>query len=881
MATFIQGVTDEFGKIVPYTPNWQFLQSVYATKQAEYDRGFNMIKSLYNSFLNNPLTNSENEQFRSDMFKKLQKSLHSVSAIDLSNPTNVMKAKSLLDPISQDEDLIYDMQVTKHHQQQKGIMNQYKNSTDPEKRAMYSDYSAMDIAFAEDDLRTAKRGDGSIQAVTPRDFTPFEDVNTYLAEMAKKQGLGIKYTTKDPNNPAYLYKIENGEKAYLPFTNWAMTVLGNRFDRQFNVMGRVNGENKIRSMMKEQGISRQDALGMITNDLKEKLYQDKSDLADVSESSLQGVKNKIEIYDRLYKDGFPADKPEIKQQYLELLEAKEILEKDATNSKDDARKISEDNEFLANNIFSFLSDVAKQGTAQNWATSTADATYKMDMEADHVYLNQLKMAQAERHFQLNYKQKQDQFERNLALQQDKLAFEIQKAKNKGEIAGEEHVGQYVAGAEGSAYTGVEVLSESYSQNKDELYNRTFAAENGLINMALGNPNDFAKYSPVIAKLRKKANGQNVKLTPEEANLIKQYYQKIGGERTSMVTNISDSKRAASVLEALIYQTYDAASENMAVYSNSGNSAQASKFHQTFDQSFSIMRTLVQQKENIDEAHQEIAKVIKDPRNKDLFEGAKIVAYTPKGIPIYDLSNVSEAGRTYLSNNVIPAEFSARSRPTGNTYNFTGMTASEAYNLVNLSSEKGVEITTDGDVSMEELRTLNMTSLQQLFNKQMQASYDPATQMAIFRVAVDPTSSEARNLGLDSSGQNFTIKIPYNILREQGSLPRFAKYANMNTVNPTSYGLFEAFSSNADAAVRAPSYMKNSGFNWTVTGSHDANGRRGLLLTADVIDNSGKSRQLNPVFHLIDFTDPSEFTKMSQTINDIWTQYDASRGMSNR
>ncbi len=77
MATYIQGVTDEFGEIVPYTPNWQFLTAAYATGQARYDRGFNMVKSLYNSFLNSSVTNAENAQFRNDMFfkKKLMKYL--------------------------------------------------------------------------------------------------------------------------------------------------------------------------------------------------------------------------------------------------------------------------------------------------------------------------------------------------------------------------------------------------------------------------------------------------------------------------------------------------------------------------------------------------------------------------------------------------------------------------------------------------------------------------------------------------------------------------------------------------------------------------------------------------------------------------------------
>ena len=67
MATYIQGVTDEFGQIVPYTPNWNFLERVYASGQSKYDQGFAKVKSLYNSLLNSPVTNSENEQFRKDM----------------------------------------------------------------------------------------------------------------------------------------------------------------------------------------------------------------------------------------------------------------------------------------------------------------------------------------------------------------------------------------------------------------------------------------------------------------------------------------------------------------------------------------------------------------------------------------------------------------------------------------------------------------------------------------------------------------------------------------------------------------------------------------------------------------------------------------------
>ena len=211
MATFIKGVTDDASPMQLYRPDYAFLTQVYGTKQAEYDRGFNMVKSLYSSALNSPITNQENENFRTEAFKKLQGALKSVTATDLSNPTNIMRAQSLIAPISQDTDLAYDMAVTKYHAKQKQIMEQYKNSTDPKMRAMYNDYSKMDIAFAEEDLRNAKRGDGSIRQVQPRDFTPFEDTMEYLRKAAKEQGLEIKQSGPDGNG--YIIERVNGEGA--------------------------------------------------------------------------------------------------------------------------------------------------------------------------------------------------------------------------------------------------------------------------------------------------------------------------------------------------------------------------------------------------------------------------------------------------------------------------------------------------------------------------------------------------------------------------------------------------------------------------------------------------------------------------------------------
>ena len=194
MANFVQGDASPIVDIQPWTPDWSFLEQVYGVTQQRYDKGFNMVKGLYNSVLNSKVTNSQNAEFRNTIFQKLQGSLRDVSALDLSDPTNVAKAQDLLDPITEDKDLAYDMYATKHHDGQKQIMDTYKNSTDAKTRGMYSDYSKMDIAYAEEDLRKAKRGDGSIQSVQTRDFTPFEDINEYLNKAANEAKLVINNT---------------------------------------------------------------------------------------------------------------------------------------------------------------------------------------------------------------------------------------------------------------------------------------------------------------------------------------------------------------------------------------------------------------------------------------------------------------------------------------------------------------------------------------------------------------------------------------------------------------------------------------------------------------------------------------------------------------
>jgi hypothetical protein len=147
---------------------------VLGTKQGEYDRGFNYVKSIINSALNDPLTSESNEQFRKEVFKKVQSSLKDISNLDLSNPANISIANSIVDPITQDKELGRDMALTKYYSNEIGKYNALKASDDPKQRALASDYSMAYMNYGISELKNAKRGDGSILKAQPKNFVPFD-----------------------------------------------------------------------------------------------------------------------------------------------------------------------------------------------------------------------------------------------------------------------------------------------------------------------------------------------------------------------------------------------------------------------------------------------------------------------------------------------------------------------------------------------------------------------------------------------------------------------------------------------------------------------------------------------------------------------------------
>jgi hypothetical protein len=874
MATFIQGVTDEFGTIVPYQPDWNFLNQVYGTKQAEYDRGFNMVKNLYSSLLNSPLTNSENDQFRSDMFRKIQGSLRNVSGIDLSDPNNIRKAMSIMDPISQDQEIVYDMKVTEFHQKQKQKMEQYKNSSDPKVRAMYSKYSAQDIAFSEEDLRSSKRGDGSITSVQPREFVPFEDVNEYLRAAAKDAGLKIE--VEGPDGRGYILKKTNGEIAKVPFAQWAAVTMGNRFDRQFDVIGRVEAEGQIRSLVRDKGISRQDAINATARTLTPVVQQEATKERDVASMNIAQLEDEISFYKNTYGGkGFPANKPEVEQRFRELVEARDGYKDNYANSDQVVKSIEEEGEqYVAGNIYSHLAKLAKQQSAVNWATVTADATAGLEVKPDQTWISKAQIASREREAALDRQLRLKVHNETMAWNQYKFGqdqeLKIKIAQGKGELASEERLGAYTPGGDKNMF-GVDVLDKATSKVRGDLFNNAFAVNNGLINLAISDKSKLGEYSKVINKLNSMAEGGKQTLSKQELAVLQEYGKKVG--RDYQIGMPGSASQAGAILDDLALHTYNRAVKMLDHYQATGKQKDAYKFAQGFKGTLDATRQLVQQRTNVTKNHRAINKVIlnSDGTLKESYSAAKLVGRFADGTPIYDLDNVPEAQKNHL-NKVVSTEFVSRSKPIGNSYEFNKISSSEIFAAFNSNFSKATT-TTDEKLDINMLKNLSSAELKELFADQAKVDYDPVSEKVIMELNVAVGSKPAGKLGLKKPGA-IKVEIPYSTIKaSKGSLSRLEKYIDYNSVVPDSFGIFEEFSRNPKSTVRAPQWMNSMGFDFIAIGSNDVNGRYGVDLTYRTKDPvTGEMMEHPSNFLALDPSDPDSWLKLTQTVNASFDQH---------
>jgi hypothetical protein len=857
MATFLKGVTDEFPQMDLYKPDYSFLTQVYGTRQGEYDRGFDYVKNIVNSALNDQLTSESNEEFRKQVFKKIQSSLKDISNLDLSNPANISIANSIVDPITQDKELGRDMALTKFYNREIGKYNALKASDDPKKRALANDYSMAYMNYGINELKNAKRGDGSILNAQPKNFVPFEDVTGFLEQRVKDLKLEI---VQDKVHGFYKVKETNGVGAGVPFALWAKNALESdgRFNEQLRVMGFVNAENDIRQEMETGKISRDQALQMVAKKLEKPVTEEVKKTEMQSNLSLADVKEKIELFDREYPNGVPALK---KTYYDDLMRQKTQLEKTAGNASKDFSDVTKGGyEYIAQNMHNIYKNNALNKIALDWGKNHANVTAKVEIDQDDVAMNlyKIKVDTSLAYAKMN----QDKELAFMKMAQDekienaKLELEIKKAGAKGELPVSTIIGT-------SQTTGsipaVDILSESLATTRNEIFSDAFDPKDGALNIVVGGENSGKFYS-VMDKVKRIANNSNEKLTPDELKLL----GTLGGHAGVQVYNPNSPKLAQSTIDALSVGIHNKARKIIPVLAAQGSIQDYKQQVYILNNMMGKFDQAISQKEQIEQNYENIAKAILNPDGsvKETYEGnVKVVGYTSNRYPIFDLSKLSEAQKKGLSIRVSP-EFNKRTTGTTITRLNTGVTADEWGNIFGAVA---AESASDASV-FTKFANMNNKARAEMLGNEYEVSSDPVAETVKITV-------RAKNDKEKEATAPLVVTIPFETIETNPSLARLKKFKQESTMNKTSLGDFNSLFQNPTGTINAKKTIKDTGFDFTATGNYDRYGNYSVSYSTKY-KNPETNKWVNSGVAFIPMSGPDDIDQILALDAHIKTQYES-------
>lgn len=877
-----------YAPVQGWDADFSFLAQAASVTQSRYDRGFNQIKSVYNSLLNSPLTNEGNIAYRDEMFKRLEETLKKNSALDFSKAENVSHVMGLLDPLTKDKDLAYDMAVTRFHKNEKAKMESYRTSDDPEKRKLYSDYAAKAINLAEQNLSNAVRGDGTIQQVSPQEFVPFEDITGYLNEVAKEQKLEIKVDYTDPSG--YIITDKNGEKAVPNFTAWAQMQMGNKFDRQLQLQAKVMTEDQIATRMQEEGISRDDAVMRISEEMLPQVTESNtSNVRDLT-ADLKKLNSEINIIEKYYANGIPANNPSLKTRYDKLVEQRNIHEQLLKNGTNTLKRIDQEGiDYMRGNLVNGTYSGLKKAQALQWGTITALSTAEREIKSDATwttkYNNQVKLKMHED--DMTYKAA------DLKLRQEKLAFDYwkemqpgsssgSKSKKSGQpegtgqrtLLGEEQYIDYI----GTAVTGTkfksDVLKSRMNKNFNVMFNALTQADNGLMQLILPDENVNNGIN-AMNTLKGIADGTITadKLTDEHKDFIVKYGNEIG---LVLSPNNLTKNDARIMIEAIAGHSYTEATEKLQQYSRTGTLPEKITSLEPFNKVHSSLKTYVEDQDAIERSLKNIAAVI--AQSPDTYEDAKMIGRSSTGTPIYDVSGLDDDAKNNLDA-VVANEFNALTAPIGQRYNLSGLTSGQLEvimneNLSNMYDEGG-DIVKQTEV-FGTIKDMPKGEMAALFGDMVELTYDPVKEVVAIDVAVKESGGEAR--AKDLAGQKYRVEIPYDKVRANaGIIPEIAKGMQLNTPTSASAGIFSDFLTNSMANVKSTSYQDAAGFSFDIQGANFSDGYGVNAIMKIYNYPKGTWETFTQKIPITNPGDPTTWTNLNNQINEEFSKFMMSQG----
>jgi hypothetical protein len=375
MAQYLPYIPETIPEPALYKPDFNFFDRMLQRKQSMFEQGASRVRSAYTSVLNAQLSNKNNIPLRDQYIKNAQEQLTKLSSSDLSLMENVNAAESIYAPFWQDKYIVQDAAMTKAYQAEMQKLTSWRDSPKLEEREKYNAISMMDLQNGLSVLQNADRTPEAFGAVEMRKAEPFTNIEAYLQKQAKDQGLEVKYD--DPNGP-YLIETVNGERSQRKYATWAASMIGNNFQGQFDVTGRVENEERIKILKRSNpNITDQEIKGIIAKDVVSELnqgYTKRNQEADVEIARIDSLLGSIG------QTGGPQNEQmfnKLVQERAELVAKKSAINEEYKYFDQGKDKVLE---YATNAPKQYFSVLAKQRLINNWATGRASIDQKLVKE---------------------------------------------------------------------------------------------------------------------------------------------------------------------------------------------------------------------------------------------------------------------------------------------------------------------------------------------------------------------------------------------------------------------------------------------------------------------------------------------------------------------
>jgi hypothetical protein len=359
MATFIQGLTDYIPKAEPYKPNFDFLNSVLATKQARYNSAIDQLSGVYGSIINADLTRDENIESRKNFLNNAQKNIQQITSMDLSDPKNVELAQQVFEPFVQDKKMQYDVMFTKAGKDGKQRAESFRNSVNAEIAGKYWAEGVRGIDYRLLEFKGASP-DSAYKMNLPK-YVPYVNIMAKAKELVGDDFKDIKIEEQRGN---YLVTTTGGPKS----VNVISQFLGETLGRDPMVKDYASELAYVQSMDDIMQIASSKYDGDI-NQAKTEYYLGSADkFVANDENKLQDLKSeydlldaKVNIYESKINRGGRLNQKE-QTEYSQIVARKNLYENAITGVEQRLNQISD---AISNEDIDMLSRVSRSSMASS------------------------------------------------------------------------------------------------------------------------------------------------------------------------------------------------------------------------------------------------------------------------------------------------------------------------------------------------------------------------------------------------------------------------------------------------------------------------------------------------------------------------------------